>query len=232
MKPWKQYQEDTAAYFRSIGLEAETDVTVKGVRTNHDVDVLVTSHFHGFDIRWIVECKLWRNPVNQLHVLALREIVADIGADRGILLSESGFQSGAIEAANMTNIQVTSLESVKQSSEKSIFALRLRELFDRFTLCRDRYWQLPKSLRIKYGLRPDLYDTGFSGDIITTLAIDILSHAFRGQYPFRSDTLESAVFLGRDKCFNTPREVLDTLTPLLMEFESKLELCEAAQQDE
>jgi restriction system protein len=131
MKAWKQYQEETADYFSSIGLEAETDVSVKGVRTSHDVDVLVTSHFHGFDIQWIVECKLWQKPVNKLHVLGLREIVADIGADRGILLSESGFQSGAVEAANMTNIQVTSLENVKESSSHSVYSLRLRELFDR-----------------------------------------------------------------------------------------------------
>ena len=92
-----------------LGLNAVTDVTVKGVRTSHDLDVLVTSHYVGFDITWLVECKHWKTPVNKLHVLALREIVSDVGADRGILLSESGFQSGAIEAANLTNIQVTSL---------------------------------------------------------------------------------------------------------------------------
>uniref|UniRef100_UPI00214D0BDC restriction endonuclease n=1 Tax=Klebsiella pneumoniae TaxID=573 RepID=UPI00214D0BDC len=42
------------------------------------------------DIIWLVECKHWKNPVSKLHVLALREIVTEIGADRGILLSESG----------------------------------------------------------------------------------------------------------------------------------------------
>ncbi|SDW80113.1 restriction endonuclease [Nitrosomonas communis] len=104
MKTWKKYQEDAAGYFRSIGLNASTDATIKGVRTSHDVDVLVTSYYVGFEITWVVECKQWKTPVNKLHVLGLREIVSDVGADRGILLSESGFQSGAIEAANLTNI--------------------------------------------------------------------------------------------------------------------------------
>ena len=104
MKTWKKYQEDAAGYFRSIGLNASTDVTIKGVRTSYDVDVLVTSYYVGFEITWVVECKQWKTPVNKLHVLGLREIVSDVGADRGILLSESGFQSGAIEAANLTNI--------------------------------------------------------------------------------------------------------------------------------
>src|SRR5215469_13423487 len=36
----------------------------------------------------------------KLHVLALREIVTDFGTDRGILVSESGFQAGAVEAAS------------------------------------------------------------------------------------------------------------------------------------
>ncbi len=62
MKAWKQYQEDAATYFRSLGLNASTDVTVKGVRSNHDIDVLVTSHYVGFDVTWIVECKCWKTP--------------------------------------------------------------------------------------------------------------------------------------------------------------------------
>src|SRR5688572_5826143 len=106
MKAWKEYQEAAALYFRSLGLEAATDVAVRGVRTSHDIDVLVKSHHVGFDITWIVECKNWKTPISKLHVLALREIVSDLGADRGILLSESGFQSGAREAANLTNVQV------------------------------------------------------------------------------------------------------------------------------
>lgn len=33
---WKDYQEETAEFFRSLGLTASTDVTMKGVRTKHD----------------------------------------------------------------------------------------------------------------------------------------------------------------------------------------------------
>ena len=73
------------------------------------------SHQVGFDVIWLVECKRWRRRVTKLHVLALREIVADVGADRGILLSEVGFQSGAVEAAKLTNVHVTSLASPSSS---------------------------------------------------------------------------------------------------------------------
>jgi restriction system protein len=146
---WREYQEEAVAFFRSVGLEAETDARVSGVRTHHDVDVLVRSHHVGFDVVWIVECKQWQSRVSKLHVLALREIVTDIGADRGILVSEKGFQSGAIEAAALTNVRVTSLEVLRQTASADISAMRLRELYDRTSVCRERYWDIPKNERIR-----------------------------------------------------------------------------------
>ena len=79
---WRKYQEDSAVFFRSLGLSAETDVALRGVRTSHDIDVVVRSRHFSFEILWIVECKRWKTPVTKLHVLALREIVNDLGADR------------------------------------------------------------------------------------------------------------------------------------------------------
>jgi len=126
---WKEYQEEAAEFFRSLGLSAETDVTLQGVHTTHDVDVFVRIDVAGFEVRWIVECKHWKDAVSKLHVMALRGIVSDLGADRGIILCEAGFQSGAIDAANLTNVQVTSLEALAVSSKEAIHAVRLRELF-------------------------------------------------------------------------------------------------------
>src|SRR5258708_22114951 len=154
MPGWKDYQEEAAEFFRSLGLDANTDVTIQGVRTKHDVDVLVKSHIYGFDVTWIVECKHWKEPVSKLHVLALREIVTDAGADRGILLSEAGFQSGAVGAADLTNVQVTSLADLNVTAREQISAVRLRELYDRVEECNARDWELPKAKRIEDGLRP------------------------------------------------------------------------------
>src|SRR3954452_14354103 len=138
IRPWQRYQEEAADFFRSLGLQASTDVTLQGVRTKHDVDVLVKSSHVGFKITWLIECKCWQMPVSKLHVLALREIVADLGADRGILLSEAGFQSGAIEAATLTNVHVTSLRELAGTAKSDIYAMRLRELYDRVEAARER----------------------------------------------------------------------------------------------
>jgi restriction system protein len=224
--PWKEYQEEAASFFRSLGLEAHTDVAVKGVRTTHDVDVLVKSHHVGFEITWLVECKHWKTRVSKLHVLALREIVADVGADRGILLSEAGFQSGAIEAANLTNVQVTSLAEVSASARNDIYAMRLRELFDRIEECNDRYWDIPKDQRIEYGLRPEVGEWAYSGARIIELCRDLLSRAIRGLYPFKTEALTALVTPGLPEQFNLPEEVVAVVEPLVSELEQKLDVYE------
>jgi restriction system protein len=219
---WKDYQEEAAALFRSMGLEAATDVTLQGVRTKHDIDVVVKSHHAGFDVTWLVECKHWKTPVSKLHVLALREITADLGADRGILLCEAGFQSGAKEAANLTNVQVTSLESVRSTAGGDISAMRLRELYDRLETCRVKYWDLSKDLRIEHGLRADVGDWGYSGARVLELCGDLITRAFRGVYPFQSDTLSSFSTFGKDKQFVSPEEVVSIASSLIEELEQKL----------
>lgn len=140
---WNDYQEEAAALFRSMALDASSNVTVQGVRTTHDVDVVVKSQHAGFQVQWLVECKHWKSPVSTLHVLALREIVSDTGSDREILLCEAGFQSGAIEAATLTNVQVTSLENVRITAGRDISAMRLRELYERVERCSERYRNIP-----------------------------------------------------------------------------------------
>ena len=222
---WKNYQEEAASFFRSLGLDASTDVTVDGVRTTHDIDVLVKSQHFGFEITWIVECKHWKTRVSKLHVLALREIVADIGADRGILLSETGFQSGAIEAANLTNVQVTSLAAVSATSRQEIYSMRLRELYDRIVICNDRYWEIPKNLRIEHGLRPGIGEKMYSGRVIVELCRDLLSRAFRGNYPFKSEVFAAYVIPGLPEEYNSPEEITTIVEPLVNELEEKLDAC-------
>jgi restriction system protein len=109
MPSWRDFQEEAAAFFRDLGLEAATDESITGARGAHKVDVAVRTKRIGIPQLWIVECKLWRRRVDKVHVLALGNIVQDVGADRGIMLSESGFQAGAILAAGHANITLTSL---------------------------------------------------------------------------------------------------------------------------
>lgn len=219
---WKTYQEDAVAFFRGLGHDAQTDVQLKGVRTTHDVDVVVRLLHVGFDVLWLVECKHWRARVSKLHVLGLREIVTDLGADRGIILSESGFQSGAIEAAALTNVTPTSLAELRRTASHDIMEMRVRDLYDRTEVARKRYWDIPKGERTSLGLRPEAPEVGYSGDQIVQLAEDVLSNAMRGTYPFECDSLQALVYLGGLHTFNGAPDVLKIVEPLITDLEQKL----------
>lgn len=223
---WKEYQEEVAAFFLGLGLDVQTDVTVQGTRTRHAIDVFVKSHHVGFDVVWIVECKHWTTRVSKLHVLALREIVADVGADRGILLAEAGFQSGAVEAATLTNVHVTSLAELRNTASAEIMAMRLRELYDRIEACRERYWNIPKDTRIEHRLRPNVGTPGYSGAQMIDLAGELVSRAFRGTYPVDSNTLGGLAAVGLARQFATAEEIVSFVEPMVADLEEKLTTCE------
>ena len=220
---WKAYQEEAADFFRSLGLDASTDVTLKGVRTTHDIDVFVRLDVAGFEVRWLIECKRWKTPVTKLHVLALREIVSDLGADRGIILCEVGFQSGAIEAASLTNVQVTSLATLAVSSRDAIYASRLKGLYDRTEVCSEQYWDIPKSVRIEKGLRfGDSDERMYSGARVVEMSREFLSRAFRGLYPIPTNVLHRLTIPGLPESSNNQENLTAALERLLADLEAKI----------
>jgi len=197
------------------------------VRTNHDIDVVVKSQHVGFETLWLIECKHWKSPVSKLHVLGLREIVSDIGADRGILLSESGFQSGAIEAANLTNVRVSSLAALAVATEIDFSAMRLRELFDRVESCSDAYWDLDKDYRIEVGLRADVGEHNYSGARVVDFCRQLLSRAFRGLFPIETRMIGVFAPIDAPPLFKDNQEIIALVEPLVQELESKLEAAHA-----
>ncbi len=113
---WREYQEEVAAFFRGQGCHAEVEKKIQGVRSKHEIDVYVTFLRSGIECTWIVECKLWKSRVPKEKVMALKSIIDDVGADRGLLISEVGFQSGALDSVRDTNITlITSLKDFEKT---------------------------------------------------------------------------------------------------------------------
>jgi hypothetical protein len=110
---WREYQQAVAALFREAGCGAEVEKTVIGARGKHNVDAYVTFDKYGIKCSWIVECKYWNSSVIKEKVMALDGTDSDCGADRGLIISHRGFQSGAIRAAQKTNITLASLEDLR-----------------------------------------------------------------------------------------------------------------------
>jgi hypothetical protein len=191
-KQWYDFQEQIAEHFRTLGVTANTNVSIEGVRTFHNVDVLVSTKFLGADITWIVEAKSWRSNVPKEKVLALRSIVDDTGADRGFLISEKGFQSGAWEAAHKTNVELVKFSDLKDRTRKIIQFEMLQAYENRAELLVERYFSHSKSIRIEYGLRGDPYNFGdrlFSGQLFIGMIFGAIERAKNNEYPMNVRSL-------------------------------------------
>lgn len=125
---WKLYQEETAEFFRRLGCEADVEAKVSGARADHKIDVWVRFKKFGLETKWVVECKHWNSSVTKEKVLVLRSVVEDVGADRGILISAAGYQSGAIRAAEKTNVTLTDLDGLKETAQEDLLASVLHRI--------------------------------------------------------------------------------------------------------
>lgn len=176
---WRQYQVDVGDLLSSLGFAAKLEEDVDGARASHRVDVVARRSAAGINQLWVVECKLWNDPVPKREVLTLASIVVDVGADRGLLFSESGFQAGAIRAARHTNLSLTSLDDFRENAADELAHLRLRTLDDRAANLIHRMeaaWhaggELQDEVRRRYVGPPDIL--GLPGVTGTTAVLSML----------------------------------------------------------
>ncbi|WP_267887335.1 restriction endonuclease [Streptomyces sp. WM4235] len=125
---WQQYQQDVSSFLSELGFDTRVDEPIEGARAQHDIDVTARMSIAGVNILWLVECKAWERRIPKERILTIQGIVDDIGADRGIVFSESGFQAGAIRATQNTNITLTSLEDFSLNFRNEVSATKARVL--------------------------------------------------------------------------------------------------------
>ena len=73
-------------------------------------------------------------------------IVEDVGADRGVMLAEGGFQSGAVQATRTSNVVVTSLANLRAEAAQALTQRRLLALPERIASAYARYWAIPSAV--------------------------------------------------------------------------------------
>lgn len=174
---WQQYQEDAASLFNRLGHEVVIEVTVPGARANHVVDVYVKGQIGGTPFSWVIECKAWKSRIPKEKVLALYSVVQDVGADRGFLLSETGFQSGAIDAARNTNITLTSLDEI---INQNLHTLQMRDS----QRLRDRLSHITGELTKLHKSRENFCSSEFSGPIDKiSYIVFALEDGYANKYP-------------------------------------------------
>lgn len=103
---WRDLQAQVNRILQECGLTSEIEKNITTVRGRVNIDVYAEDSLQTPSLIYLCECKYWQSAVPQTVVHAFRTVAADYGANWGLLISLSGFQSGALEAAANSNIRL------------------------------------------------------------------------------------------------------------------------------
>jgi hypothetical protein len=104
---WGGFEKLVAMLHETGDVAVERDVTLQGRSgAPRQIDVLIRHRQGFYEHLVVVECKYWQHNVERLHVDALATTIREVGADRGVIFSSKGFQSGAISQAAAENIDL------------------------------------------------------------------------------------------------------------------------------
>jgi hypothetical protein len=103
---WRELQQAVADVFSADGYTVEVEKSIQTARSVVNFDVYAERLVGGHKTTIVVECKHWKQNVPQMVVHAFRAQVEDLGAGDGYVVSSSGFQSGAFEAARHTSVRL------------------------------------------------------------------------------------------------------------------------------
>ncbi|WP_018015911.1 restriction endonuclease [Teredinibacter turnerae] len=160
---WKSFQSQTAELFIKAGCSAEVEKIVEGVRGKHEIDVYVTFKRYGIECVWVIECKCWNSNVPKEKVAALQSIVSDVGADRGVIISKKGFQSGAIRLSLNSNVTLASLDDLKDYLREEIESKEIDFIELQLLQTKHELFNIKIKEKTKYG-----YTSRFPSEISST----------------------------------------------------------------
>jgi hypothetical protein len=144
-KEWEKYQVKVAETLSEFGFATVVEEVIEGARGRHEVDVTARIRYAGIDQLWIVECKKWKRPVPKERVLAFASIIDDVGADRGLIFAEGGFQAGAVRASRNSSITLTNLTDFVSNSANELASIKVSDLVRRIAELENKFhsiWDL------------------------------------------------------------------------------------------
>ncbi|MFJ9251103.1 restriction endonuclease [Streptomyces sp. NPDC101776] len=155
-KEWEEYQVKVSEILTEFGFATEVEEVIEGARGKHEIDVTARIRYAGIDQLWIVECKKWKRPVPKERVLAFASITDDVGADRGLIFAEGGFQAGAIRTSRNSSITLTNLTDFVSNSATELSSIKVGGLVRRIAELENKFhsiWNLNTTERNRVNSR-------------------------------------------------------------------------------
>lgn len=177
---WRELQIDVARILSECGMHSEVEKSVDLARGKAEIDVFAVETIQGRKNTIYCECKLWANSIPQNVIHAFRTVVADGGANVGYIITASAFQSGALTAADLTNLRLVTWREFQTEFESTWLERHLRpEVTSRLEdfmelvepLLPRAFGQLSDPAKVKYlELRERYADLGAIAMLFTTYA--------------------------------------------------------------
>jgi hypothetical protein len=107
---WQELEDKVEDILNKSGFKAEKNKLIKLVRGEVKIDVFAEKNNSTPPIKILCECKYWETNIPQTIIHSFRTVVSDCGANLGYIIAKTGFQSGAVKASELTNIQLITWE--------------------------------------------------------------------------------------------------------------------------
>lgn len=114
---WQDLQTQVAAILAQCGFQVAVEETIDLGRGQAEIDVYAQETIRGRRNLIICECKRWKSAVPQQVIHAFRTVTSEIGANMGYIIALNGFQAGAIEAVDRTNVRLVTWEEFQMGFE-------------------------------------------------------------------------------------------------------------------
>lgn len=154
-KTWQQLEDMVYLAFIEMGYISHKSHSYKTIRGRVAVDVIAVDKITPIPTTILCECKYWNKPVNQQIIYAFRSVCLDIGAHYGLVISKKGFQCGAEQTRQNTNVHLLNFEQFQNKFfdkwRESIF-MEIVKMRDAFLPKLYRDEKLTKKAFLKYAL--------------------------------------------------------------------------------
>lgn len=116
-------------------IDVQHNVTLKGKSTSHQIDVYWEFALGGILYRTVIQAKDWANKVDQGEMFKFKGVLDDLpNGTKGIFITKTGFQSGAVEVAKAHSISIYTFRAAAEENWNEQIpmisvALRLRTPF-------------------------------------------------------------------------------------------------------
>lgn len=114
---WRDLEHQVARILEECGFAVERERSLRTVRGKTEIDVYAEETHRGRRSVILCECKHWQARVPQSVVHAFRTTVVDTGANLGYIVGSAGFQSGAFEAAELSNVRLLTWQQFQSEFE-------------------------------------------------------------------------------------------------------------------